>query len=87
MKDFDTLYDELVLISRELRPYYSVDKVKSYSVYVWNLGDIEDDDHENIFDIMADEIVFYKKHEIVEDAKPIIEKIQSKLKEMNVMVR
>lgn len=80
MNKFDLLYDELVQISKEILPYYDIDKIKSYSVYVWTKGE----DGENVFDILADEIVFYvKDHVIIEEVKPIIKKIQLKLKEIN----
>jgi hypothetical protein len=80
LNKFDLLYDELVQISKEILPYYDIDKIKSYSVYVWTKGE----DGENVFDILADEIVFYvKDHVIIEEVKPIIKKIQLKLKEIN----
>lgn len=79
------LYDELVEIANEIRPYYDIDKVKSYSVYIWT-KEVDDngyDCRDNVFDIQADKIVFYdKEHRIIEDALPIIIKIQSKLKEI-----
>lgn len=76
------LYEELVSIVNELRPYYDIDKIKPYSVYVWS-KEKDDDFGSNIFDIEADDITFYDtSHEIIEDALPIIEKIQYKLKEM-----
>lgn len=79
MDKFDVLYNELEQISKEMLPYYDVDKVKSYSVYIWTKGEYG----RNVFDIMADEIVLYvEDHKIIEEAKPIIDKIQSKLKEM-----
>jgi hypothetical protein len=82
---FDLLYDELTQISNEILPYYDIDKIKSYSVYIWTKGDDKDDNGENVFDICEDEIVLYvKDHKIMEEAKPIIEKIQSKLKEINL---
>lgn len=82
IEEFDNLYEELVEISHKIRPYYDVDKVKSYSVYIWTKGDL--DNSENVFDIMPNEIVFYvKDHEIIEEAMPIIEEIQAKLRELN----
>lgn len=78
---FVSLYKELVQIADEIRPYYDIDKVKWYSVYIWTKGD---DWGENVFDIQKDEIVFYvKDHVIIEEAKPIIKKIQIKLQELN----
>lgn len=71
-------YDELVEVARELEPYYDIDKIKSWSVYIWTKGDFGN----NVFDIMANEIVRYdENHVIVEEAMPIIEKIQAKLRE------
>ena len=81
-KKYHELYEELVSIVNELRPYYDIDKIKPYSVYVWS-KEKDDDFGSNIFDIEADDITFYDtSHEIIEDALPIIEKIQYKLKEM-----
>lgn len=83
MNEFDLLYNELIQISKEILPYYDIDKIKSYSVYIWTKGE----DGENVFDVLADEIFFYvKDHKIIEDAKPIIEKIQRKLKEVDALI-
>ena len=80
--EFDRLYDELVAISNKIRPYYDIDKVKPYSVYIWTKGE-ENDFGENVFDIYVEEIVFYdKEHKIIEGALAIIKEIQSKLKEL-----
>lgn len=79
---YDKLYDELCEISEEILPFYDVDKVKSYSVYIWTKGK----DNVNVFDIHAEKIVFYdKEHEIIEEAKIIIEKIQEKLREIKYL--
>lgn len=86
------MYREISQIARELEPYYDIDKVKSYSVYVWSkpknyASDNVDDWGENVFDIMENEIVFYvKDHQIIEEAIPIIKKIQAKLKEMRLVL-
>lgn len=79
MNKFDKLYNELRQISKEILPYYDIDKIKSYSVYIWTKGD----DSENVFDIQADRIVFYEEHEIIKEAKPIIAMMQEKLKEIS----
>lgn len=79
MDKFNFLYKELVEISEDIKVYYDIDKIKSYSVSIWT----KNEDGENVFDICADEIIFYvKNHTIIEKAKPIIEKIQLKLKEI-----
>lgn len=76
---FDKLYKELVETSNKIRQWYDIDKVKAYSVYIWTKGD----DGYNVFDIDADKIIFYDDtHEIIEEAKPVIEEIQEKLKEI-----
>lgn len=73
---YDWYYDELCKKVDKLNPYYDIDKIKCYGVYVWNKAD-NLDDQENIFDIYADKIVFYTDdHTIIEEAKPIIEDIQ-----------
>ena len=85
MREFYRLYDELREICKEIRPYYDIDKIKFYSVYIWTKGSWEGKwfNGENLFDIQADRIVFYvKDHEIIEEAKPIIVMIQKKLKEI-----
>lgn len=80
--EYYKLYEELVLIVEELRHYYDIDKIKSYSVYVWSKEGY-DDFGRNVFDIEEDSIVFYdKEHEIIKDTLPIIKKIQSKLREI-----
>ena len=81
MKDLDVLMDELWQVSREIKPWYGVDKVKGYAVYIWTKGK----DGENVFDICADKLLFYvEDHEVIEEAKSTIEKIQAKLKEIDL---
>lgn len=86
------IYREIQASADKLRKYYDIGKVKDYSVYVW----ISDEDYEsnpkmyegidlNVFDIQADRLVFYngeKYKEIKEEAIPIINEIQDKLKKM-----
>ena len=82
-EEFDKYYDSLVETVKPLYKYYDIDKVKTYSVYVWNKAN-ESDDQWNVFDIYSDEITMWdEEHEIIEEAKPIIEKIQLKLKEVD----
>ena len=82
------LYKELSMIVDEIRPYYDIGKIKPYSVYIWtkdNPDSFNEDDRwgQNVFDIQEDELVFYAKdHVIIEEAKPVIEKIQAKLREI-----
>ena len=75
----DEFYMELHKAVNQIRPYYDVDKVKPYSVYIWTKddGDVLGD---NVFDIQKDEIIFYDKtHVIPDEVMPIIRNIQSKL--------
>ena len=82
MAEWEILYDELLEICKEITPYYDIDKIKTYSVYIWD-KDTDLDNGENLFDIHADDIYMYdKSHVIKEESKPIIEKIQRKLKEI-----
>lgn len=86
---FLKLYEELEnIVDEELSPYYGVDKIKWYSVYVWTKESYRGaHDGNNVFDIMYDEIIFYDKdHVIPEEAKPIIKKIQTKLRELYIYV-
>ena len=82
MNKFDELYSELFKISEDLLPYYDIDKVKPYSVYVWSKEE-GDEFGENLFDIEANRVVFYdKKHRTIKETLPIIIKIQDKMKEI-----
>lgn len=84
--EFDILYNELVVIVDELRPYYDIDKIKPFSVYIWTKegGQIES---QNVFDIIEDNIIFYVDHIIPDEVNPIIAKIQSKLKQLELCGR
>lgn len=89
---YSKLLKELREISDEIRPYYDIDKVKIYSVYIWTKDSFDLDNTEmiddNLFDIQAHELIMYdKNHIIIEEAIPIIEKIQDKLKEIEVELK
>ena len=88
-KKVSELYDELWEIAKEIKTYYDIDKVKTFAVYIWTKGDKNADPFsdeywgENVFDIYADQIVFFdKNHKIPKEVMPIIKKIQGKLKEI-----
>lgn len=75
LKEYESM-ERLYEVVKELEPYYDIDKVKSWAVYVWTKGN----DGENVFDIQKDEIIFYdKEHKIPEEVIPIIKKIQQEL--------
>lgn len=71
-------FDKLFKIAHEIEPWYDIDKVKDYAVYIWTKGVYG----ENVFDILADELVFYTQHEVIPDAVPIILRVQKQLKEV-----
>ena len=79
--EYILLYDELTNVCDEIKVYYNVDKIKSYSVYIYDkiYGS-------NVFDILSNDIYMYSAHIIIEEAKPIIEKIQNKLREIESFV-
>lgn len=79
-KRFDARYKKLVKACEPLMAFYDIDKVKTYSVYVWTKGD----SGRNVFDIYKNKIVYYgEKHEIPKGQSPHIEKIQKELKRMS----
>jgi hypothetical protein len=92
MKDVyeNGMYDELWVLAHELSPWFDIDKVKTYSVYVWTKDSYNPEDPnylfgENVFDIHADYLQFYtctKPWKLPNEAMPIIKKIQAKLKEI-----
>ena len=82
---YDEEYEKLTEVAQEITPYYDIDKVKGWSVYIWTKGD----NGSNVFDIETNEIVYYHdfgetasytEQDIIEEAKPIINKIQNQLK-------
>lgn len=76
----DPAYNALVQAVDEIRPYYDVDKIKTWAVYIWTKA-TDEDTGENVFDIEEDEVVFYNKEHIIPDeVMPIIKNIQLKLK-------
>ena len=78
----DKSYDKLLKIVNEIRPYYNIDKVKRYGVFIWTKEENKNNET-NVFDIHANELIVYdKEHIIIEEAKPIIEKIQTQLKKI-----
>lgn len=83
-KEYYKWWNELWELSRKLLPYYDIDKVKDYSVFVYTKKS-EGDYGDNVFDINFDGIYFYdKEHKIIEESKPIIEEILNKFKEVYI---
>lgn len=81
------LYDELRKAAYELKPWFDIDKVKTFAVYVWTKEtDPDDPDHpfgENVFDICPNHIQFYRCDNcwrLPNEVIPIITKIQEKLR-------
>ena len=62
-----------------IKPYYDVDKIRPYRVYVWTKGDLG----ENVFDIEVDSIYRYNPdHKIPKEVMPIIANIQKHLEKI-----
>lgn len=85
----ELLYAELVQAAKAIEPYYDIDKIKSYSVYIWTKGDGDPNSDnywgENVFDIQEDRLVFYvEDHKIPDDVMPIIQNIQAKIRAIHL---
>lgn len=85
-KTYDELMNEIRALANSLSPWFDIDKIKSYGVYVWT-KDTDDEvlDGENVFDIFPDCIRFYRHdnmYDISAEAMPVIMDIQKKLKEI-----
>lgn len=85
----ELLYEELVKATKAIEPYYDIDKIKSYSVYIWTKGDGDSNSDnywgENVFDIQEDRLVFYvENHKIPDEVMPIIQNIQAKIREIHL---
>lgn len=73
VNDYYNYYEKINQKSKDLLPYYDVDKVKPYSIYVWTKGE----NGMNVFDIEEYEIYMYEEnHEINPEALPIIKELQ-----------
>lgn len=77
-------FDKLFKIAHEIEPWYTVDKVKDYAVYIWTKN-TDESFGENVFDIKADDIVFYIAHSIIPEALPTIQRIQEQLKKIEII--
>lgn len=88
-KDIHTVYDngmykELLDLANELSPWFDIDKISWYSVYVWTKDD-GDFGGQNVFDIFADYLQFYnsmKPWRLPVEALPVIQKTQEKMREI-----
>lgn len=74
-------FDKLFKIAHEIEPWYDIDKVKDYAIYIWTKGEFG----KNVFDIEANDIVFYTDHEIIPEALPVIKRIQEQLKKVETI--
>lgn len=87
-KQYDLLYKELCESVIELKPYYDIDKIKPYSVYVWSKTDSAEDWGVNLFDICEDKIIYYvDRYTIPDEVVPIIEKVQQKVRKLSSIKR
>ena len=76
-------YEHMRELVEQLRPWYDIDKIKPWGVYMWTKDSSEYElDGENVFDIYANEVAMYnEEHVIPDEAWPIIREIQGWLKE------
>lgn len=77
---YSKLNAELVDIANEIDNYYNLKTVKTYAVYVndKNTG-------KNVFDIHARKVILHDIEHIIEkESKPIIIRIQEKLKDIEI---
>ena len=75
------MYYRLFDLATKLKPWFDIDKVKAFGVYVWTKGD----DCENVFGIYAEKIQFYTCEapwEMPNEAMEIVRQIQDVLKEI-----
>lgn len=77
-------FNKLFKIAHEIEPWYTVDKVKDYAVYIWTKN-TDENFGENVFDIEADDIVFYIDHSIIPEALLTIQRIQEQLKKIEII--
>lgn len=80
--DFDEYYDKLVELVQPLYRWYDIDKVKTYSVFVYTKE--ETNESWNVFDINYDGLCFYDEKwynecDIPVGAFPVIRAIQEHL--------
>lgn len=81
---YDEKYCKLREAANELTPWFDIDKIKTYGVYVWTKGDTENFG-ENVFDIFSDHLQFYPNTEcwvMPNEVWPIITKIQGILNDI-----
>lgn len=80
---YHQLLDELWTIAHEENPWYVVDKVKDWGVYIYTKPGPGRYSNRNVFDICADEISYYVDGYIIPDeAWPYIRRVQAKLQEI-----
>ena len=79
----DRWYKRMRELVKQLYPWYNIDKIKPWGVYVWTKDSSEDElDGENVFDIYANEVAMYnEEHVIPAEAWPHIKHIQDWIKE------
>ena len=55
-------YEHMRELVKQLYPWYNIDKIKPWGVYVWTKDSSEDElDGENVFDIYANEVAMYNE--------------------------
>lgn len=83
LEHYDRLLDELWEVAHEPNPWYDVDKVKDWGVYIWTKPGDDKFSDRNVFDICFDGITYYVDGYIIpDDAWPYINRVLAKLKEI-----
>lgn len=78
----DRWYEHMRELVKQLYPWYNIDKIKPWGVYVWTKDSVGKYDGENVFDIYANEVAMYnEEHVIPAEAWPHIKHIQDWIKE------
>lgn len=83
----EQLYEELIKISKDLSPWFNIERVKPYMVEVWG-KDEKTGKKANLFDITANNVFIWGGRDegfIPNRAIPIIRKIQNKLEEIECL--
>jgi len=77
--DEDFCYNKLFELKEKLKPYYKVDKIKSYCIYIYSEDFISDECDGNIFDLYPHGIHCignFTKNKIIPEALSILKEMQ-----------
>ena len=78
-KIYGRMYDELIVLSHKLDPYYGIERIKDYGIYVW--GPDSQGHDANIFDIYSNEIRVWRPGSIIAEIIQHLKKMEKYRKE------